>query len=404
MLLSATSSLNKVLADIRDPEFKRPENMHKSQGTEKSVTITEEEDQKAVTILLSTDDELGDIPQDQRDLIAREISSFRERSAQRDEERARKIEDVERRRAEFERQTRAAVSNRSSLVVKLGSATVNSTDHTNSQDIGSAGGMRERVRSHSTEQEVMTDQELEQHRQQRKASEIMVAFIEREKRWQNREKARASAADREGTKEKEEKAREDSSRESAARRLADWDDDSETSRSVEEYYRDRANWSRHRAALRTRETDADKLDQIEDSREMVNIASNLDFTPVRSPIEGLVTHNLLDTSEEVYNKPAKAVAGTAPVRLSLIKKSVEAKRGLLNNEIILEDEDDQNRNERRKVLMPVQYEETKSAEQADERQERLRDIIAKIPSERSELWRWPVKWELLQKVNLHALS
>lgn len=88
-------------------------------------------------------------------------------------------------------------------------------------------------------QDTVTDEELEQRRKEKHDRDVENAYRQREKRFENREANKLRDYERDLKREKDEEEREAKDREYWTERLANWDDDVEAEKGEEIYYTDR---------------------------------------------------------------------------------------------------------------------------------------------------------------------
>lgn len=323
--------------------------------------------------MLSIEDELGDIPEEQRESIAKEITSFRERSAKRDQDRARQIADVEARRLEFERASRQDIKN----------------GHKQNGNEEIAMIRRPKKDRAPFEEQNMTEDEIARQREERRAREAEINYLSEVQRWHSREATRISALNRESRKQEEEASRLQAEAQRMLQKLANVDDDQESIRPTEDFYKDRAAWIRGRAAVKARESVADDEDRAAERKELQR-----DNTEEDTRAGG--------NDNETQSR--KAASESQPVRLSLAaRKTEERSRPVVNAEAILEDDEDTSG--QRRVLVPLQYDDDndQQAEGQEALQERLTAIVARIPVDIVSLRRQAVKWDKLDTSIEHKL-
>lgn len=364
---SASGQLEKVLKDFRNPKYVRPDEAGKPGKVEKQ-NVPAVDPTSAVTIMLSIEDELGDIPEEQRESIAKEITSFRERSAKRDQDRARQIAEVEARRLEFERASRQ--DNQDGR---------NGSKQNGSEEIA----LIRRPKKNRTpyEEENMTEEEIAQAREARRAREAEISYLSEVQRWHAREATTIAALHRESRKQQEEALKLKAEAQRMLQKLADYDDDQESIRPSEEFYKDRVAWSRARAAVKAREAAADEEDREAEQKEW---HKEQDMSQRR------------DHSETVDRKSAP---GVQPLRLSLAaRRPEERSKPSVNAEAILEDDDDTSG--RRRVLVPLQYDDEGDEEAGgqEDLQRRLTAVVDKIPVDIVSLRQHHVKWDKLDTI------
>lgn len=370
------------MKDFTNADFKRhDEQEDKLTKTAKKVGTTAASDAEAVTIMLSIEDELGDIPEEQRESIAKEITSFRERSAKRDQERARQIADAESRRLEFERASRQAPRS-------------NGTEKDGTTEIAMI--RRTKKERGPFEEENMSEEEIAHRREEQRVRDAQIRYLDEERRWHSREASRIAAYERENVRREEESSRRLAEKEHIAQKLSTFDDDKEAARGVEDFYRDRSAWARSRGTVKIREAELDKQDRIDEERETELEASKARTSAVKasSPARGSMTGDRAVDADVVVG----------PVRLSLARKAEEIRKPMVNAEAILQDEEDGTAKKR--VLVPLEYEdeETRRVVDHEAEQARLRSILENIPTSREDLWKYTVSWDKLNEVIVNKVQ
>jgi len=391
-----------------------------------------------VTIPLSTDDELSDIPADMREMVAKEIAAFRERSNRRDMERLKREEEVEK----MERERMAGGAGAGARVNRLASPPISAptgpSGGSNSIPIGPSRLREGAPASAPTAPSRMTtqvprdyqkgvtfvngtssggywakeeeesdadDDELERRRKERKAREQESSFLDHERRWLNRERSRTSALERETMRDKEDEIRAQKEKEAMAKRLAEWDDDVEVGKKMEDYYVDRSLWIRNRTAFRQRELELDERDKIAEvqqkEREKKAIAeSAADRFLERQAEEMDIVRREREQPMQKFKlslgaaaaAAKKAQAEAAPTGRRGLRKTAAEVEGLLEDE-----EEDTSKTKR--VLVPIQYDPASDVGVVDEetREQLARQLAQEIPSDRKGLFEWPVAWEFVDE-------
>jgi hypothetical protein len=187
--------------------------------------------------------------------------------------------------------------------------------------------------------------------------------------------------------------------------LLKWDDDLETERQVEEYYKDHQSWARTRVAVRRKEADRDERDRHAEEREI---------NKGRSRAAALADSFLEQQAFEIDSKMGDVLSSSVPQPLRLrmtreniktapvspAKRTVEDVEGLLEEDE--EDEDDQARARKKRLLIPLEYDGDEARNRNDEksREDQLRNLVSSIPSDTKGLWEYPVHWDVLDNVCL----
>ncbi|RQM07972.1 hypothetical protein DH86_00000848 [Scytalidium sp. 3C] len=376
---------------------------------------------EVVNIPIAVDDELADIPAEMRETVAQEIAAFRERSNRRDMERLKREEEMEaleRQRNGAPRPSRLAsptppsgpaagtnniplgprgVPNAPSGPKGQGSQIPRDyqkgvTFVNGSGTNGAAGG--DVWINREDEDSDASDEELERRRKAKRDAELEKQYLDQERRWLNRERSRTAAIQREKEREEEDEANMAAEREKMAQRLREWDDDLESQRKVDEYYRDRGQWIRNRAAYRARELASDERDRVAEQREREREQVE------KEQAKGMADSFLERQAEELASQPPRAgVAMQQPFKLSLgaaaqkAQKAAPQRRTVAEVEGLLEDEEEGDKSKR--TLIPIKFDpSTSSAGLSDEeRDQAVRQLAAEIPTEKEGLWEWEVKWD-----------
>lgn len=377
-----------------------------------------------VTIPITVDDELSEIPAEMRETVAREIAAFRDRSNRRDLERLKREEEIE----TMERARNSGARNR------LGSPPLSApfgpgggangipvgprdrgipnapagpkgfgqqiprdyqkgVQFVNGTGInGASSGMIDR----EDEDSDASDEELERRRQSKKDAEVEKRYLDQERRWLNRERTRTNALEREKQRDDEEDGRVQVEKDAMAKRLKEWNDDVEATRKVEEYYADRSLWTRNRTLFRNREMQLDDQDRAAEDRERARTLQQ------RERAQGLADDFLARQAEEME---ARTIREPQRFKLSLGAAAQKAqatnKRTVADVEGLLEDEEEADLAAKR-TLIPIKFDSAAEAQglTEEERAQAARQLAADIPSDKEGLWKWEVKWEFVDETVL----
>jgi hypothetical protein len=418
---TAKENLARAIAGLFDPSVRVPEDIT-MRDVETSDPITGE----VLTIQLSADDELSEIPAEMRETVAAEISAFRDRSNRRDIERMRREEEME--AAERRGAARAnrlgspphaaptgPAGNNSSNNVPVGprsggGAPAGPRGFQNGVNFVNSNGEAPRYQttaagasSRDDEDTDASDSEIERRRQARTKAEQEKAFLDHERRWLNRERSRAAALERERKRDADDEGGTARERERALKTLNEWDDDAEMARRQDEYYRDRGAWARSRAAFRDRERDADDADRATEERERRRDAER------REHARGMADSFLERQAEELGARAAarereapqqrlKISLGAAAERRVAAQQAAQTKRSVAEVEGLLEDEEDEAAAAGvKRTLVPIKFDTAAEAAglTEEERQVAVRRLAADIPTDRERLWAWKVQWDFV---------
>lgn len=423
---TARKNLAAVLHDLAYPTAPTQKEEASTVDREGDTSMKDAEGQnegtqaEVVTIPITVEDELSDIPPEMRETVAKEIAAFRERSNRRDLERLKReeeIESMERARNAGGRINRLASPPPSAPSGPAGGANgvpLGPRDRgvpnapSGPKGLGGKeyqkgvsfvnGGVNGAPAAWIDEDEDTdaSDEELERRRQKKREAELEKQFLDQERRWLNRERSRTAAVEREKNREREEEIRVQEAREAMAKRLREWNDDVEASRKVEEYYADRGAWIRSRAAFRTREMNMDEADRAAEEREKARA------TQQQEQARGMADDFLARQAEELESRN-QAPREPQRFKLSLgaaAAQKVQAqttRRTIAEVEGLLEDEEEVETTQKR-PLVPIKFDSAEAAGLSEEeRAQAARQLAQEIPSDKEGLWKWDVKWEFVDE-------
>ncbi|KAL8801721.1 MAG: hypothetical protein Q9182_004260 [Xanthomendoza sp. 2 TL-2023] len=430
-LNAAKSALANVLSDLAHPSS-RPMQSHDMSNLDRDRDMSmmngeDKPDGEIVTIPLTADDELSEIPAEMRETVAKEIAAFRDRSTRRDMERLRREEEME----AMERQRNAVQSRPSRLASPPSTAPTGPAGGANGIPIGprergvpnapagpkgyqgsqiprdydkgvtfvngsgihgAAGGAIDRADEDSD----ASDEELERRRKEKKEAESEKQYQDQRRRWLNRERSRTAALEREKERDKEQRSTAEADKVDMERELRTWNDDLQA-KSGEEYYRDRSTWIRKRAAFRSHEAHLDELDRAAEEREKAKDAKE------QEQARGMAD-DFLNRQAMELNSKAEAPREPQRFKLSLgaaaqkAQAAASTKRTVADVEGLLEDEEEADTSAKR-TLIPIKFDSAADAMglSDEERAQAARQLAADIPSDKEGLWKWPIKWEFVDE-------
>lgn len=431
---AAKQALAAVLGDLANPSAPM-HNEHLSNIDRDGDTTMgngdEKPDAEVVTIPLSADDELSDIPAEMRETVAKEIQAFRDRSTRRDLERLKKEEEMEamerRRNMNQPRTSRLASPPLSAPSGPAGGANgvpvgprergvpnapagpkgyteaqlprdyQKGVAFVNGTGINGAGaaGLIDREDDDTD----ASDEEIERRKQKKKEADEEKLYQDQRRRWLNRERSRTAAVERERERDKTEENQREAEKEAVAKRLREWNDDIEATRKAEEYYLDRSLWIRNRSSFRNHEAQMDDLDRSAEDREKAR------ETAMREQAQGM--------ADDFLNRQAMELDIKAPREPQRFKLSLGAaaqkaqaaatsgRRTVAEVEGLLEDEEE-GADGAKRTLIPIKFDSAADAMglTEEERTQAVRQLAADIPSDKDGLWRWPIKWEFVDETIL----
>lgn len=432
---AAKSSLSNVLAELQNPSAPvQPTYMSNldQDGDLSMQNGVEHPNEEVVTIPLTVDDELSDIPAEMRETVAKEIAAFRDRSTRRDMERLRREEELEaqerRKNMAQPRPSRLASPPLTAPSGPAGGANgipIGPRDRgvlnapsgpkgyqgsqipqdyqkgvtfVNGSGINGAGAAG--LINRDDEDSDASDEEIERRRKEKKEAEQEKMYQDQKRRWLNRERSRTAAVEREKARDKDDQARQDAHKDTMAKQLQEWNDDIEAGRKVQEYYMDRSLWIRNRAAFRGKEASDDALDRAAEDREKAR------ETQEREQARGMADDFL---NRQAIELDSKTQAPREPQRFKLslgaaaqkAQAAASSRRTVADVEGLLEDEEEADTSAKR-TLIPIKFDNAADALglTEEERAQAARQLAADIPSDKDGLWKWPVKWEFVDETVL----
>lgn len=404
----ANDALASVLVDLFNPAY----NGHDTSGDINMNDVDIKADPvtgEVMMIPITGEDELADIPAEMRETVSAEIQSFRDRSTRRDLERLKREEEMEALERRNGRANRLASPPISAPTGPAGAngiplgpregprgAPSGPKGYQNNQNtVHFTNGSHPIYITADEEASDASDDELERRRQEKKQIEQDKLFQDYERRWLNRERSRAAAVDREQARDEGESSTLQRAKDAMARRLKDFNDDSEASRRTEEYYRDRNVWLRNRLAFRSREKEADDRDRAQELREKSR--ENDRQKPLRGASESL--HGPENDLRGLVREPQrlKISLGAAAQRA----QAAAPRRTIAEVEGLLEDEEETTTTTKR-TLVPIKFDSAAEAAglTEEERQQAARQLAADIPTDKNGLWTWKVQWDFLDEAVL----
>ena len=425
----ARSALQAVLNDLTHPSI-APQKDELStldrDGDTGMANGVDANGETVVTISISADDELSDIPAEMRETVAKEIAAFRDRSNRRDLERLKREEEIE--QQERNRMLDGNGAARPSRLASPPPSAPSGPGGANGiplgpRDRGAPAGPKgfgvqvprdyqkgvafvngtgiSTASAFDDDDTDASDGELERRRILKKQGDEEKAYLDQERRWLNRERSRTAAVEREKARDEEEALKVDEEKQAVATRLRDWDDDKEASRGVEEYYADRSAWMRKRSAFRERERAADEADRGMERREKEWEGRQRDrargdadafLGGMEREREDHETKREQEQEPEQRAQPArfKLSLGAAAQRQAVEKE--KSKRTVAEVEGLLEDEETEQGTRRELVKIDFGRPEGMSEE---ERAQAAKQLASEIPSDKDGLWGWEVKWEFV---------
>lgn len=374
----------------------------------------------------AAEDELADIPADMRETVAAEIAAFRERSNQRDLERLKMEEEVE--KAEREK-------SRGSRFNRLASPPVSAPKGPAGGVNGIPAGPRDRLGNGASsgpkgmrglqipkdyvdgvtfvngndEDESADDEELESKRQAKRDEELEKIYLEQEKKWLVRERHHAAAVERQKKEEDQDAAYRERKRSEMVEKLQSFDDDDEAIRRGHLFYSDRREWRDRRKPHRQHERHSDDRDRRAEEKQAYAQRRRMEEERDGGdryrdhPADGRTPRHARDQDADKQgfslNLGSMGGLGSAPRRTEdreepedRVKQTVVEVENLLADGEAGDEEGDE-----RKPLKLVELKPLAPGEKmTDEERTRASNELAKsLPNDTQRLFAWEIKWEHL---------
>lgn len=426
---AARNNLNKALNDLFHPTTSTQREEASALDREGDTEMHDTEvtkDGEVVTIPITIEDELADIPPEMRANVAKEIAAFRERSNRRDIERLRREEEIE--AMERARNSGSRISRLGSPPASAPSGPAGGTngiplgprdrnvpnapsgpkgfgvqiprDYQKGVSFVNGGSLNGVSIDREDEDSDASDEEIQRRRQERQEADEEKHFLDQERRWLNRERSRTAALEREKKRDMEEDDKLQAAHDEMETRLGAWNDEIEASRKATDYYADRGAWLRTRGAYRSREVNMDESDRVAEDRERVHSAKQ------QEQARGMADDFLARQAEELQTRQVETPREPQRFKLSLGAAAQKAqaattRRTVAEVEGLLEDEEEPETTTRRQ-LIPIKFDSAAEAAglTEEERAQAARQLAAEIPTEKEGLWSWPVKWEFVDEAVL----
>ncbi|KAK7420531.1 hypothetical protein QQX98_002730 [Neonectria punicea] len=369
------------------------------------------ENVEVVNIPLAQDDELADIPAEMREIVAQEISAFRERSTRRDLERLRReeeMEEQERQRNGAPRPSRLDSPPPGANIIPLGprGGVPNAPSGPKGQNGQGRiafvnGGVSNTEYSINREDEETDadDEELHRRHQSKQKADAEKMYLEAERKWGNRERSRQAALERERDRERQDAESFERRKQEQLDREKAWDDEKESSRKSHPYYRDHGDWARKRGIDRADEEARDESDRRAEHDEQRREQAAMERA------RGMADSFLDKQAHEMERRQVPSAPAPQPFKLSLgaaaqkaqASRAAPQRRTIAEVEGLLDDEEADVSTKR--TLVPIQFEPTSASASMTEEEisQAVRALAQEIPSDKDGLWNWQVKWDYMDE-------
>ncbi|KAG0338911.1 hypothetical protein BG004_007038 [Podila humilis] len=358
----------------------------------------------AAAISASETAEEKNLSEEQKELIARELTFFRERAAVREREKKEEEERANRHKSGGRQQHHHR--DRDHRDHKDSESSSNSRGGRRMDFVPASGANHIEITAPamgsssmlSSEQDPAVDSDEEERvRQERKERELEQSYKDRERRWEQREAERARLYERDKVRDEEYAAETVGLKEAMGHRFAQWNDDVERERRHEDYYRDRSRWWQKRQTFLQKEERYDAQDREDEKAELeqeakkaqveaaVKEAAEAEKTKEEEK-EAIATASTETTTEEAQQAPTNVEtvpdatsispteAAAVPTSIKLNLATSGLKRGSNNSSTVADDgsqqgtplagamgssefdsHEDDREVKKRRVLVPLEY-------------------------------------------------
>lgn len=410
---SAKESLAQVLARIFNPpemDYAADISMHDAPQDGDNVAVLNID-------ITAGEDELADIPADQRETVAAEIAAFRDRSIKRDQERLKREEEIE---AEQRRRDRRASPPASAPSAPGGANGIPLGPRADRGVHGAPSGPKgsQLPRDYQSgvnfvnggtinngvyiddehDDDSASDSEIEQQRKKKQDTELDEQYEKHLARWMKQENRYVSANVRSDGRKQNEEAEEQKAREKKAKSLAEFDDDVEATQKRHLYYRDHGEYMRERQRQREREEREDRLDREQEKRE--ELWQQTQKENARNEADAFLDQHAEEMlgTQEATQQQFKISLGAAAKKL---EQTAAPRRTAADVENMLEDEEPVEETQvKKRTLIPLNFDaaNVRSNLTEEEIKDAQREVARSIPQNIEELWAYPVSWQhLLEK-------
>lgn len=368
-----------------------------------------------ITIPISADDELADVPAEMRETVAAEIQAFRDRSIRRDMERLKREEEAEKQNSRTNRLASPPTSAPAGPAVgangiPLGPRGVQGApsgpkarngprDYQNGVAfINGAGDASFANYIRDEDDTDASDEEVERRRREKKQEDQERLFLDHERKWLNRERTRTMAIEREKTRSERDEETHAEKKAAMEKILREFDDDEEATKKGQEYYADRGLWIRNRALFRAREAEHDNTDRQREDYELESERSKQD--QARGMADSFLDRQAAELSARGVrlDEPQRVKISLGAALNKASEANVPKRRAAADIEGLLEDDENEDDTTRR-TLIPIKFDPSAiSANMTqEERDEAKRQLAKEIPNDKKGLWEWPIQWDSLDQ-------
>jgi RNA-binding protein 25 len=409
---SSKETLTQVVAQMFNP----PAMAQMDYGGDTTMNDASVQDGDNVPILnidiTAGEDELADIPADQREVVAAEIAAFRDRSIKRDQERLRREEEIE---AEQRRRDRRASPPASAPNAPGGANGIPlgpradrgvqgapsgpkgsqfPRDYQGGVNFVNGGTVNNGVYiDREYEDDSASDAEIERRRKKKQDAELDDIYKKQLARWLKQESRSVSSLERTHDRMKNKEAEQQAARDAQAAQLKNFDDDAEASQKRHLYYRDHGEYMRERQKTREREEKEDRIDREQENRELAATQKQKDYA--RDQADAFLDQQaaeMLQAQAPVREaQQFKISLGAAAKKL---EQTAAPRRTAADVENLLEDEEvTDETNVKKRTLIPINFDAAVRANLTEEEiVEARRQLARDIPNDKEGLWKWPVSW------------
>ncbi|KAF2796650.1 hypothetical protein K505DRAFT_299736 [Melanomma pulvis-pyrius CBS 109.77] len=413
---TAKETLSQVIGSLFNPP-NAPQLVHGGNMVRQDVQMHDSDGVEVAVINLSAaEDELADIPAEMREIVAAEISAFRDRSTRRDLERLRREEELEAEERRRNRMSRASPP----PSAPTGPGGVNGVplgpkadrgiqgapsgpkgsqfprDYQTGVNFINGGSINNGVYTkHDDDDDSASDEEIERRHKEQLDAERDDAYKKELSRWLKHESRNAASLERTSGRQKNEEAELQAARDTQATKLKSFDDDAEAAAKRHLYYRDHGDYMRQREKVRERESKDDDVERSQEQRDTAAQQKQKDHAQGQADaLHDQQAEEILRNSTPLEPQHFRMSLGAAAKK---IEKATAPRRTVAEIENLLENDDalDQPSTKKR-ALIPINFDAAVRANLTQEEiKEAQQQLALDIPSNKEGLWKWKISWDHL---------
>ncbi|OAL47952.1 hypothetical protein IQ07DRAFT_514502 [Pyrenochaeta sp. DS3sAY3a] len=416
----AKNALAQVLASLFNPPVQSTMDYGGDAAMHDAPADTVDDVEVAFVNLATAEDELAEIPEEMREMVAAEIAAFRDRSIQRDRERLRKEEEME---AEERRRSGRRAS--PPISAPTGPGGVNGVplgpraergvhgapsgpkgsqfprDYQGGVNFVNGGTINGGVNiKREDDDDPASDSEIEHRRVKKRDEQLEETYKTQLAHKIKTEERTNNSLVRTSEVVQNEQANKEKAREEQAKHLSNFDDDVEADDRRLLYYRDRSEYMRLREKTREREQKDDAYDRAQEQREVTAQQKKEDLA--RGAADVFVDERAEDLTRPHEQREPTMIKISLSAAAKKLEQNTAPRRTAADVEDLLDFEEvAAEAPVKKRVLVPIDFNAAVRANLTPEEiAEEQRQLARDIPTDKKGLWEWDVAWKHLPEKNI----